>query len=304
MSIDKNVNRKDQDMIVALHSAPKGFFKTGPPHSNNELLRFVRKAASLRFKAVQIGPLRNFVSIEGERLRSVLDSLDMKRNVHVGGIYDAKKFALTEGEYTTAQKQMHYGITLCKELSSTLMSIHPPFFGARGRVSKGLLSKARISFLKLVKEEVNFASRNHIRIALESFCYHPFIFEGLHDFAQFISRFPSRKLGVLLDVGHLYQIGIDLCEAVHMFKHRLLDVHIHDATFERNFRKATHLPIGKGTINFSGLIRLLREAGYDRWLTLEIRGNEREIVESKEYLENIIRTTPSNIKCFRDAFLD
>jgi sugar phosphate isomerase/epimerase len=115
-------------LIVALHSAPKGFFKTCPPYSNNGLLRFVRKAASLGFKAVQIGPLRNFISIEGDRLRRILHSLNIERNVHVGGLYNARKYALTEEEFTRAKEQIHYGITLCKEISSTLISIHPPFF--------------------------------------------------------------------------------------------------------------------------------------------------------------------------------
>lgn len=275
-------------MIVALHSAPRGFFRTGPPYSNDELLRFVRKASSLSFKAVQISPL-NFVSIESGRLRRVLDGLNMERNVHVGGIYDAEKLALTEEEYARAQKQIHWGITLCKEISSTLVSIHPPLFAARrNKVNEELLSKARTRFLKLVKGEVNFASRNQVKIALESFCYHPFIFEGLHDFVQFVSEFPPEKLGVLLDMGHVYQIGIDLSEAVHLFKPRLLDIHVHDATLQEDFRKATHLPIGKGTINFPDFINLLREDGYNGWLTLEIRGNEREIIKSKEYLENLI----------------
>ena len=103
-------------MIVALHSAPKGFFKTSPPHSNNDLVSFVRKAASLSFKAVQIGPLIEYVPIEGEHLKSVLDSLNMERDVHVGGIYDAEKFALTEEEYAKVQKQIRYGIRLCQVL--------------------------------------------------------------------------------------------------------------------------------------------------------------------------------------------
>jgi len=103
-------------MIVALHSAPKGFFKTSPPHGNYDLVSFVRKAASLGFKAVQIGPLTEYVSIEGEHLKSVLDSLNMERDVHVGGIYDAEKFALTEEEYAKVQKQIRYGIRLCQVL--------------------------------------------------------------------------------------------------------------------------------------------------------------------------------------------
>jgi sugar phosphate isomerase/epimerase len=276
-------------MIVALHSAPKGFFKTDPPHSNEELRAFVRKAASLGFKAVQIGPLRDFVPIESERLRIVLDSLQIERTVHAGEVYDAGKFALTEEEYATAKKRMHYGLTLCRELSSTLVSVHPPFFATRDKVDDEFLSKARRRFFELVKDGVSFAGRNGVKMALESFCYYPFIFEGLHDFAQFVSKFPSDKFGVLLEVGHLYQMGISLSEAIELFKHRLVDIHVHDAILDEDFRKATHLPVGRGTINFPILIKLLREAGYDEWLTFEIRGTEKEILESKVYLERLLK---------------
>jgi sugar phosphate isomerase/epimerase len=249
---------------------------------------FVRKAASLGFKAVQIGPLTEYVPIEGEHLKSVLDSLNMERDVHVGGIYDAEKFALTEEEYAKVQKQIRYEIMFSKKISSTLVSVHPPFFATENKLNEELLLKARTRFLKLLKEEVNFASRNQIKIALESFCYHPFIFESLNDFVQFVLNFPLNKLGVLLDMGHLYQIGINLSEAINVFKHRLVDVHVHDATLEKDYKKATHLPIGKGTINFSNVIQRLKEIEYDKWLTLEIRGSEKEIVESKEHLERLI----------------
>ena len=267
-------------MIVAVHLAPLC--------SNEELVRSVRRAASLGFKAVQIGPLRNFVPIEGERVRRVLDSLRVERNVHIGGIYDAKKLVSTEQEYNKAQEQIHYGIELCTEISSTLVSIHPPLFSINDTINGELFSRARTRFFRLLSEAADFAGRNNVKIALESFCYYPFIFEGLQDFVQLVSNLPSEKLGVLLDVGHVYQMRIDLHEAVQAFENRLLDIHVHDATSEQDYQKATHLPIGKGTIDFSGFINFLNKKGYDGWLTLEIRGSEREVIESKQYLENLI----------------
>ena len=177
---------------------------------------------------------------------------------------------------------------LCKDISSRLVSIHSPFFSVNEAKNEDLLSSARTRFLKLLKGEANFAGRNHIKVALESFCYYPFIFEGLHDFGRFISDFPPEKLGVLLDVGHVYQMGINLYEAIRIFENRLLDIHVHDATLEKDYQKATHLPIGKGTINFRHLINVLRETGYEGWLTLEIKGSEREVAESKEYLESLL----------------
>jgi len=276
-------------MKVTLHSAPEGFFKSKPPHSNNELFRLIRKAASLGFKCFQVGPLWSFVDIDAKGLKRVLDQCGMESNVHVGGRYDAEKFAATQKEYERVQKEMHSGTELCLDISSTLVSFHPPFFMTKGIRDKALQPRAQTRFLKLVTEEVKFASANGIQVALESFCYHPFIFNGLHDFTQFISRFPPAKLGVLLEVGHLFQAGFNLDEVVQALDKRLFDVHIHDATLGGDVWKATHLPIGQGKIDFLHLIRMLRQVEYEGWLTLEINGNEREIKESKKHLEYLIR---------------
>jgi len=280
-------------MKIALHGAPEGFFKSTPPHSNSELLRLVQKADSLGFKCFEIGPLWSFEEIDAKSLRSVLDGLGMERSVHVGGLYDAMKFALTEKEGNRFQKELHSGIQLCGELSSQLVSFHPPFFTTNSTAPQEseLLSNARTRFLKLVKQEVEFASKKGIQIALESFCYPPFTFAGLHDFMQFVSRFPSTKLGVLLETGHLFQMGFNLDESVHMFRDRILDVHVHDATLEGDVQKTTHLPIGSGNIDFTGLISALRKVKYNGWLTLEINGDERKIIESKAHLEKLIRIT-------------
>ena len=284
-------SEKGQTMKVALHGAPKGFFRTEPPHSNDELLKLVRKTASLGFRAMEIGPLASYMPIEGRRVRTVLDDLSLGRSVHVGGFFDAAKFALTEEEYRRVEQQLSLGVTLSNEIGSTTVSVHPPYFAAGNHITQELLSRARSRFLRLLKKQVELAHRGKVRVTIESFCYHPFIFKDVNDFARFVIKFPPEKLGVLLDIGHLYQIGINLSQPIRIFKDRLIDVHIHDATLEKNYQKATHLPIGKGTIGFPGFIKLLREVHYDGWLTLEIRGNEKEIIQSKQYLETLIAKT-------------
>jgi sugar phosphate isomerase/epimerase len=275
-------------MRVALHSAPEDFFKSSPPYDAAELFDFVEKADRLGFRCLQIGPTSSYSEIDGERLRTVLDKCGMERNVHVGGLYDAKGFAVSEKELLKAQKDLRRGIELSKQLSSFLVSFHPPFFKSE-HWDKGLLSKAKTRFLRLVEEEVRFASDIGIKMALESFCYQPFIFNGLNDLVQFVSNFPPTKLGILLEVGHLYQAGFNLDEAIQTFGDRLFDVHVHDATQQKDFKKATHLPIGRGNIDFSHLVRRLRRVRYKGWLTLEIHGSDREIIESRELLEGLIK---------------
>lgn len=281
---------KGQSMIVALHEAPKGFFKTSPPHGNDELLRLVRKTAVLGFRALEVGPLADYASINGGLLKQVLDELDMRRSMHVGGLFDASKFASSEAEYNRMIQQVRRGVTLGSEIGATLVSVHPPFF-SMGDESAELWLEARARFLRLLKEQVDFARSKNIKLALESFCYRPFIFEGLTDFVRFVSDFPSEGLGVLLEAGHLHQVDISLSEAVHMFKGRLVDVHVHDATLEKDYRKATHLALGKDNIDFRSLVKCLREVHYDGWLTLEIRAGEKEIEESRKYLEGLLAET-------------
>ena len=115
-------------MIVALHGAPQGFFKTSPPHGNDELLRLVRKAAVLGFRAIEVGPLADYAPIDGERLKEVLNELGMGRGVHVGGLFDASNFASSEEEYDRMQQQMRRGVMLGRKIGASLVSVHPPFF--------------------------------------------------------------------------------------------------------------------------------------------------------------------------------
>jgi sugar phosphate isomerase/epimerase len=274
-------------MRVALHSAPEHFFKSGPPYEANRLFDLVKMAARLGFRCFQIGPTSSFTNIDGHRLRAVLDEYGMQCNVHVGGLYDAEEYVLSEEEHNKAHRDLHRGIELSRDVASSLVSFHPPFFKSENS-ARLPLSRAKNRFLKLIEEEADFAYSMGIRMAIESFCYPPFIFDGLDDLIQFVSNFPPTKIGVLLEVGHLYQAGFNLDEAIETFGNRLLDVHVHDATLQEDFKKATHLPIGKGSVDFLAMIDSLRRVKYNGWLTLEIHGNETEILKSKILLENLI----------------
>lgn len=275
-------------MLVALHSAPKDFFKSDPPHSPDDLLRLVKTATRLGFRCFQIGPTTSFAEIDGNRLRTLLDQCDLQRNVHVGGLYDAERFTTSEAEFNKAQNYLHKGIELSIQVSSPLVSFHPPFFTSDKPRDETTLSLAKNRFKKLVKQELSFASSNKIKMALESFCYPPFIFTSLRYFNEFVSLFNSSKLGVLLEVGHLYQAGFNLDDTIRAFGSRIFDVHVHDATMNEDYKKATHLPIGNGNIDFPNIIKALGQAKYSGWLTLEIHGSESEIIRSRKLLERLI----------------
>ena len=190
-------------MIVALHSVPKDLFKSKPPYGNKELRKLVQKAFSMEFKGFQVGPRWRFQRVNGALLKNLLDRFEMERNVHVGGLHDAEELSRKGEEYSKISRELRYGVLLCQRISSNLMSFHPPF-SRKPNLDEETLRKTRSLFSELTDKALDFAISGGIRLALEFFCYPPFIFHGLDDFMNFVSQFPSSKLGVLMDVGHLY----------------------------------------------------------------------------------------------------
>lgn len=277
-------------MIVSFHSVPQDILLGRPPFEENDLYGLIRLAASLGFRAFQIGPLVDFSNFNVRKLRQLLDELGLARNVHLGGIYDAHDFLFGSETYQRALADVEKGVKFCQDIASDLLAFHPPFF--KGQVTSSeravVASKAKDGLRQLINASFKLVLNREVRLALESFCYPPFIFEGLHDFNSFVSEFSPSKLGIVLEVGHLYNKRIDLSETVGLFGNRLFDVHVHDATWNDDFRKATHLPLGKGDIDFQSVIEMLRGVNYDGWLTLEIRGCISDIVESKKRLEKFI----------------
>ncbi|MFX0095688.1 MAG: sugar phosphate isomerase/epimerase family protein [Candidatus Hodarchaeota archaeon] len=279
-------------MIVALNTSHNELFEAEPPYGTEDLLRFIQKIYTFGFKALQVDLVRYLSSIEWNVVKNTLDELHLMRNVHNGRLYDAKKFALSEEEYLKTQERIHEGILIAKKLDAPIVSIHPPLFESIASISKPLQLKAQERFYKLLDEELSFARQNHIRIALESFCYPPFIFNGLYNYMDFISSFTREELYVLLDIGHVYQQGIDPLEAIRLFNQRLADVHVHDATLNKDLSKATHLPLGVGTVNFSTIVHSLRQLNYQNFLTLEIRANEKALIQSQQNLLQVLAETP------------
>jgi sugar phosphate isomerase/epimerase len=82
----------------------------------------------------------------------------------------------------------------------------------------------------------------------------------------------DRRLGFHLDVGHA-NIGGDRLEGLlKAFAERLCHVHLSD----NRGREDDHMPLGAGRIDWPRAIRLLKRAGYDGTITLEVFSTDRD----------------------------
>jgi len=216
-------------------------------------------------------------------LRKILDNLGLTANVHSDFETDAEAFV---GLRATRKiyRIMHKAIEIGTELDSSSFSFHPPKWKAP--TTEKAAFEAQAGFMQFAKELKDHADAQGLDLALESYCYRPFIVTGISEFRNFVNKIGSLK--IVVEIGHLHQAGFDPLVAIRTFASRLIDAHVHDAMRYGDYRKRTHLPLGRGEIDFAKVLQCLREIRYDKWLTFEIVGTMADLVGSYRLLKDAL----------------
>lgn len=103
---------------------------------------------------------------------------------------------------------------------------------------------------------------------------------------DFVARLGSEQLGITLDTGHAFQHGINISKFVERYKSHIINVHIHDSD-----GKVAHLPVGEGKIDFTAIVKSLKEVGYSNALSLELLDiSSEKLIQSKNKIEMIERS--------------
>lgn len=110
--------------------------------------------------------------------------------------------------------------------------------------------------------------------------------EGLEDFNAVMPNVNERAK-ILLDTGHLLTAGEDILPFAETFANRIGLVHLRDQKGD------TPVPFGEGDLPFKELITILKGAGYDGTLVIELEkvtwGESAEAAaKAREYIENIL----------------
>lgn len=119
--------------------------------------------------------------------------------------------------------------------------------------------------------------------------YHPHlttIVEGPDQIDRILSL---SRIGFCPDTAHLAAGGGDPVDLVRRHADRVLHVHLKDFTPQ----PFGFYPLGRGTVDIPGVVRALREAGYDGWATVELDEYDGSPAEaaaaSRRYLEPLLR---------------
>jgi len=110
--------------------------------------------------------------------------------------------------------------------------------------------------------------------------------EGLEDFKAVMPNVDERAK-ILLDTGHLLTAGEDILAFAETFADRIGLVHLRDQKGE------VPVPFGQGDLPFQDLISILKNAGYDGTLVVELEKvtwgePAASASEAREYVENLL----------------
>ena len=99
----------------------------------------------------------------------------------------------------------------------------------------------------------------------------------------------DRRLGLCMDVGHAVRAGADPVKTVAECGDRLMDLHVKDL---RSADSDDQVEVGKGIVDYPGLIRALHQRGFAGHVALEYEINEDHpetgIRESLAYLRGVV----------------
>jgi sugar phosphate isomerase/epimerase len=126
--------------------------------------------------------------------------------------------------------------------------------------------------LKLVakglKANLDYAEDKGIILALED---HPEVGTRIADFVHILELVDDERLKVNLDTSNPMEAGDDPVELAKLVNSRIVHVHLSDRS-----ANLQHQVAGEGVVDFVLIFHILKENGYDGWLSLEAGGRKGE----------------------------
>jgi sugar phosphate isomerase/epimerase len=116
-----------------------------------------------------------------------------------------------------------------------------------------------------VKECAEYANANGIKFAMEAIVNHVVFRVG--DMQRLLEELSDVPVYVNFDPSHYQVGGDDIGDAVRTFGSRIVHVHMKDA--EGTPGRFTFPALGRGQVDFAGMVDALRTVGYDGYLSLE-----------------------------------
>ncbi|MEM2393666.1 MAG: sugar phosphate isomerase/epimerase family protein [Candidatus Bathyarchaeia archaeon] len=158
-------------------------------------------------------------------------------------------------------KRLQKSIVNAGALEARIWVLHP---GMETGISMFYPGRAWSQNLKTVEQLYNFARDYGVKIAVENIPEpSPFLMKSIEHFQKFYEEVDC-EIGLALDIGHANISGkTELF--IEKFRDKIVHIHAHD----NKGKFDEHLGIGRGTVNWERIAKMLKEIAYDKTVVVE-----------------------------------
>lgn len=196
---------------------------------------------------------------------------------HVGGVCTL----LSAEDMDMLSKSLMYSLQVSQENGVEDVSFHPPIApeGTNRNLATANLSRIIDSWLpQFEAARISLSMESHVAIPY-------FAFHGLEEFHQFVEQYP--ELGVLIDFSHNCFDGYSAKQVISLLEGtKITGLHLSDAQPGTDFQTGTHLPIGRGVVDFASIVRHF--GTQDIFAALEVKGSSGGIETSRNNLTELL----------------
>ncbi len=108
-----------------------------------------------------------------------------------------------------------------------------------------------------------------------------------------IQTYSKRAIGVTVDTEHMHILGSNIHDMIDYIGEAIQNVHFRDSDGNLVNQDGTRnfLPLGKGNIDFLGVVRTLECNGYKKALTIELGPHDfaSEVTKAREYVQRCLQ---------------
>lgn len=187
---------------------------------------------------------------------------------------------LTESIRRASLAEMLRSLETAVELGAEKIVLHPSLVSGLGNFVMDTVRGYSYDFLRTMTD-----AAGDLEICLENMFPKYILGVDCDDFQEIFRVFPSLKM--TLDTGHANiddRSGNRLLRLAETFGGRISHLHISD----NHGRRDDHLSVGKGTVDFEGLVRQLQKIEYNGTVTFEVFEEDRQmLVDSRERFRDL-----------------
>lgn len=243
------------DGIEILLDIPHAF----PPHTSDE------KVASIKSKLQERNlSIANFNAFMLYGIKNILHPSFVE---------------VSEAERRQRIDHTHQCIDLAVKLGGKTLSTEPggPLLGVERDWANGV-------FIEAMEELADHAEKAGVTILVEPEPH--LLIETSDQFLEFKKALPSEAIALNFDIGHFYCVNEDPARLVDKLLPYTKHYHLEDISADRVHH---HMIPGHGSIDIRGVLKTIKETGYNGFITIELYPYEEKAIEAATEAYNNVK---------------